>query len=77
MRSLNFLLIEPCPWPFYPAFPAIALVCGGVCLFAVVHFNPMLTVLFLALMALACLYFRLTVARRDAAPQDAMLGTAR
>jgi ethanolamine permease len=63
--------------PSYPVFPAIALFCGVVCLFALVYFNPMLTVLFLVLMAMAYLYFRFTSEQRDAAPQDAMLGTVK
>ncbi|RZI74577.1 MAG: amino acid permease, partial [Variovorax sp.] len=59
--------------PFYPVFPAIALVLGLVCLGAMVWFNFMLTVLFLVLMALAYAYFRATAAQRLAAAPDAML----
>ena len=55
-------------------FPAIAIVCGVVCLAAVVYFNQLLSLIFLGLMAVwATLYFRLTAAQRDAAPHDAML----
>ncbi|MCY1364469.1 putative amino acid permease YhdG [compost metagenome] len=74
LRASEPLLERPFRAPFYPLFPAIALVCGLVCLFAVVYFNAMLSVLFLGLMALAYGYFRLTSAQRDAAPVDAMLG---
>ena len=77
LRQNEPMLDRPYRAPFYPVFPAIALICGVVCLFAVVYFNPMLTVLFLVLMAMAYLYFRVTSAQRDAAPQDAMLGTAK
>jgi ethanolamine permease len=59
--------------PFYPVFPAIALVLGVVCLGAMVWFNGMLTLLFLVLMALAYGYFLLTGAQRGAAAPDAML----
>jgi ethanolamine permease len=59
--------------PFYPVFPAIALGLGVVCLGAMVWFNTMLTLLFLALMALAYGYFRLTAAQREAAAPDEML----
>ena len=59
--------------PFYPVFPAIALVLGVVCLGAMVWFNGMLTLLFLVLMAAAYGYFLLTGAQRGAAAPDAML----
>ncbi|MDM0041638.1 ethanolamine permease [Variovorax sp. J22G21] len=59
--------------PFYPVFPAIALVLGVVCLGAMVWFNAMLTLLFLVLMALAYGYFLATGAQRKAAAPDAML----
>ena len=61
--------------PFYPVFPAIALVLGVVCLGAMVWFNAMLTGLFLVLMALAYGYFLATGAQRKAAAPDAMLST--
>ena len=75
LRRSEPTLERPYRAPFYPLFPAIALVCGVVCLAAVVYFNAMITVLFLGLMALAYLYFFLTSRQRDAAPLDAMLGT--
>ena len=61
--------------PFYPVFPAIALILGLVCLGAMVWFNFTLTLLFLGLMAVAYVYFLLTSAQRDAAAPDAMLST--
>ncbi|MCZ2496499.1 ethanolamine permease [Xylophilus sp. Kf1] len=55
--------------PFYPVFPAIAFGLGLVCLVAMVWFNPLLTGLFLALMAAGYGYFRATAdQRRDAEP---------
>jgi len=77
LRISEPMLDRPYRAPFYPVLPAIALFCGVVCLSAVVYFNAILTVLFLGLMSLAYLYFRLTSAQRDAAPQDAMLGTVK
>lgn len=62
--------------PFYPVFPAIAFGLGLVCLFAMVWFNGMLTLLFLALMALAYGYFRMTAGQRDAAAPDEMLSVS-
>ena len=61
--------------PFYPVFPAIALLLGVVCLGAMIWFNGMLTLLFLALMAAAYAYFLLTSAQRKAAAPDEMLST--
>ncbi|NDZ16688.1 ethanolamine permease [Variovorax sp. WS11] len=61
--------------PFYPVFPAIALLLGLVCLSAMIWFNGKLTLLFLVLMALAYGYFRLTAAQREAAAPDKLLST--
>ncbi|MEJ8847431.1 ethanolamine permease [Variovorax rhizosphaerae] len=61
--------------PFYPVFPAIALLLGLVCLGAMIWFNGLLTLLFCGLMALAYAYFRATAAQRHAAAPDAMLST--
>jgi len=75
LRQTEPNLERPYRAPFYPLFPAIALITGVVCLVAIVYFNFMLSVLFVALMALAYAYFHLTHAQRAAAPGDAMLGT--
>ncbi|MDR6539376.1 ethanolamine permease [Variovorax soli] len=61
--------------PFYPVFPAIALLLGLVCLSAMIWFNGTLTLLFLVLMALAYGYFRLTAGQREAAAPDKLLST--
>ncbi|HJS03837.1 MAG TPA: ethanolamine permease [Variovorax sp.] len=61
--------------PFYPVFPAIALLLGLVCLAAMIWFNGKLALLFLVLMALAYGYFRLTAAQREAAAPDKLLST--
>jgi len=74
LRRSEPQLDRPFKAPFYPVFPLIALVCGLVCLAALVYYNAMLSLLFLALMVLAYGYFRLTSAQRSAAPVDAMLG---
>ncbi|WP_213953615.1 ethanolamine permease [Variovorax sp. dw_954] len=61
--------------PFYPVFPAIALLLGLVCLGAMIWFNGLLTLLFCGLMAVAYAYFRATAAQRHAAAPDTMLST--
>ncbi len=73
LRASEPNLHRPYRAPFYPVFPAIALVLGLVCLGAMVWFNTMLTVLFLVLMALAYTYFRLTADQRAAAAHDTLL----
>jgi len=75
LRRAEPLLQRTYRAPFYPVFPAIALVLGVVCLGAMVWFNGMLTLLFGVLMALAYGYFLLTAAQRDAAAPDAMLAS--
>ncbi len=76
LRASEPKLERPFRAPLYPLFPAIAIVCGVVCLAAVVYFNQLLSLIFLGLMALGYVYFRLTAAQRDAAPHDAMLAAA-
>ncbi len=66
-------MVRPYRAPFYPVFPAIAFGLGLVCLFAMVWFNGILTLLFLALMALAYGYFSLTAEQRRSAAPDEML----
>ena len=76
LRATEPKLDRPFRAPLYPLFPAIAIVCGLVCLAAVVYFNKLLSLIFLGFMAVCYLYFRLTSAQRDAAPHDAMLAAA-
>jgi len=77
LRAIEPGLQRPYKAPFYPVLPAIALLFGLVCLGALVYFNPIITGLFLGLMAVAWVYFALTSGQRDAAPADEMLGTAK
>lgn len=73
LRATEPTLARPYRAPFYPLFPAIALVLGVVCLGAMVWFNQLLTAVFLGLMAIAYAYFRLTSRSREEAPQDELL----
>nr|WP_145545752.1 ethanolamine permease [Variovorax boronicumulans] len=73
LRASEPNLHRPYRAPFYPVFPAIALVLGLVCLGAMVWFNTLLTVLFAVLMALAYAYFRLTADQRAKAGHDTLL----
>ncbi|GHD02382.1 ethanolamine permease [Pseudorhodoferax aquiterrae] len=73
LRASEPNLHRPYRAPFYPVFPAIALVLGLVCLGAMVWFNTLLTVLFAVLMVLAYAYFRLTADQRAKAGHDTLL----
>jgi len=66
LRRSEPALIRPYRAPFYPAFPIIALVLGGVCLAAMIYFNLKLFGLFMLLMAIAYAYFWSTKAKRAA-----------
>lgn len=62
--------------PLYPFFPMLALALGVVCLIAMVWFNTVLAGVFLALMALAWVYYAATASRRAEAAPDALLDAA-
>jgi ethanolamine permease len=62
-------LARPFPAIGYPLVPAIALGLAVVCLGAMVWFNPLISAVFVGLMALAYAYFRLTAHHREAAAQ--------
>ncbi|TWI58355.1 ethanolamine permease [Pseudomonas duriflava] len=59
--------------PGYPIVPAIALVLAIVCLIAMIWFNGTLALVFLGLMTIGFVYFRLTGHQRQAAIPDSLL----
>lgn len=63
---------RPYHTPFYPVFPAIALIGAVICLITVIWFNVLLTAVFVAILALGYIYFRLTHAQRDALAMESM-----
>ena len=73
LRKTEPALERPFVAPAYPLLPALALGAALICLAAMVWFNQMLALLFLASLALAYLYFRLTRHHRQAAARDPML----
>lgn len=62
--------------PGYPVVPGIALALAVVCLVAMVWFNFVIAVVFLALMGAAFIWFQFTAHHRASAPVDAMLSRA-
>lgn len=73
LRASEPRLDRPYKTPFYPLFPAVALLGALISLVTVVWFNPMLTGLFVVILALGYGYFQLTHHQRAAAPFDALL----
>ncbi|GAA0746760.1 ethanolamine permease [Ideonella azotifigens] len=67
LRKKEPNLERPFPAIAYPVLPAVALVLAVGCLVTMIWFNPLVSGLFLGVMALAYLYFRLTVGQRTAA----------
>lgn len=76
LRQTEPDLPRPFRAPFYPVFPVVALIGGVVCLAAVVYFNVALSMLFLGLMGVGYVYFRLTAWQRERAPHDELLAGA-
>jgi ethanolamine permease len=52
-------LARPFTSPFYPGFPAIALLISAVTLIAMIYYNPMLSLIFFAGLAIAAVVFTL------------------
>lgn len=64
LRRSEPQMARPFRVPFYPVFPAMALLGACVCLVTMVVFNPLVFGLFVALLALGLLYFLATGRQR-------------
>ncbi|NRF70568.1 ethanolamine permease [Aquincola sp. S2] len=73
LRRSEPQLERPYRVPFYPLFPALALLLALVALAAMIYYNAVLFVAFAAMVGVGYVYFRLTQAARDGAPVDEML----
>ncbi|OKS89161.1 ethanolamine permease [Mucilaginibacter polytrichastri] len=62
--------------PFYPAFPAIALILSTVCLVAIVYYNLVVSSIFFAGLAVATLIFMLLGKHKIAITDDVLLEQA-
>ena len=67
-------LDRPFTAPLYPLFPCISLTIAVGALLAMAWFNTIVFIIFLGILALGYVYFRLTANQRAAAPVDEMLG---
>ena len=72
LRASEPGLPRPYRVPFYPLFPAVALIGALICLVTVAWFNPLLTGLFVLILALGYGYFQLTHKQREALPFAAL-----
>lgn len=70
LRRKEPALERPFPAIGYPVLPAIALGLALLCLITMVWFNPLVSAIFAALMALAYGYFRLTAGHRATLAAD-------
>ncbi|CAN5172458.1 ethanolamine permease [soil metagenome] len=58
-------MIRPFRAPFYPYFPAFALLGAGVCMATMIYYNPLVFGLFLLFLALGYAYFLMTAQNRS------------
>jgi ethanolamine permease len=59
--------------PFYPAFPAIALMGAAVCMVAMVYYNLLMSGIFVLFLVIGYVYFYFTSHQRAEAPVDSWL----
>ncbi|MFZ2989418.1 ethanolamine permease [Ideonella sp.] len=76
LRRREPALVRPFPAIGYPFLPALALVLAVMCLVTMVWFNPLVSGLFLGIMAVAYGYFLLTAARRAEAASPVLAAPA-
>ncbi len=76
LRQVSPNMERPYKVPFYPVFPAFALIASIICLIAMVYYNTMMAAIFAGLIALGYLYFMMTSHQRAVAPRDAQIEAA-
>ncbi len=76
LRQSEPALDRPYKAPFFPVFPAIALVTALIALAAMIYYNLMMFGLFVALFAIGFLFYRFTADLRDGAEGDDLLEIA-
>ncbi|WP_028081127.1 ethanolamine permease [Solimonas soli] len=77
LRKSEAALERPFKAPFYPFFPAVALLLAGVFMATMVYYNQVVFLLFVGLFVLSLLFYFLSKKSRDAARDaDALLGAA-
>jgi ethanolamine permease len=66
-------LERPFRSPFYPVFPAIALIISAISIFAIIWFNPGLSLVFFVGLIVTVLLFKLLGKHKDGIPEDLLL----
>jgi ethanolamine permease len=67
LRRTEPHMARPFRAPFYPLFPAFALLGAGVCMATMIYYNPLIFGIFVAFLALGYGYFLLTGSHRTRA----------
>lgn len=67
LRRKEPAMVRPFRAPFYPVFPAFALLGSCVCMATMIYYNPLIFGIFLVFLALGYGYFLLTGHHRDSA----------
>jgi ethanolamine permease len=73
LRKKEPALERPFISPFYPVFPAIALVISAICLFAIIWFNSLVSMVFFAILTVAVIIFMLMGKHKLKITDDALL----
>ena len=73
LRVKDPALERPFKAPFYPVFPAIALILSLVCLIAIVYYNVLISLTFLGGFLITFVIFKLTGTHQDESSNDVML----
>lgn len=73
LRTKEPALHRPFRSPFYPVFPAVALLLAIICLIAIIYYNLMLSYVFFAGLALSVLVFILTGKHKAKIKDDVLL----
>ncbi len=67
LRRTQPEMARPFRAPFYPVFPAFALVGAAVCMLTMIYYNRLIFGVFLGFLAVGYAYFRMTRGQREAA----------
>jgi ethanolamine permease len=67
---------RPYKAPFYPLFPAIALIGSIICMAAMIYYNTLIFAIFVGLLLIGYVYFLATAHQREVAPHDDQLEEA-
>jgi ethanolamine permease len=73
LRKKEANLERPFISPFYPVFPAVALIISAICLFAIIWFNSLVSLVFFVILAIAVVVFMLMGKHKVKITDDALL----